>query len=141
MEKERYVDECPTSSLFMLRRREDKGGPIQLLFPVAKPHDLLERESRSGKKDIGLGHTILYSAHRTCPKLRKRPGLSPQLAKALCCPPQNVRLIKVVLFQEKDTIHNARKKCWNRKILIRELSAEGPYMYSSLALGAHDTVP
>jgi hypothetical protein len=41
---------CPTSSLFMLRRREDKGGPIQLLFLVAKPHDWLERRSRSGNK-------------------------------------------------------------------------------------------
>jgi hypothetical protein len=34
----------------MLRRREDKGGPIQLLFPIAKPHDWLERGSRSGRK-------------------------------------------------------------------------------------------
>jgi hypothetical protein len=30
---------CPTSSLFMLRRRKDKGGPVQPLFPVDKPHD------------------------------------------------------------------------------------------------------
>jgi hypothetical protein len=27
----------------MLRRREDKGGPGQLLFPIAKPQDWLEK--------------------------------------------------------------------------------------------------
>ncbi len=41
---------CPTSSLFMLRRREDKGGPVEPLFPTAKPHDWLERGSRGGKR-------------------------------------------------------------------------------------------
>jgi hypothetical protein len=40
----------------MLRRREDKERPIQLLFPIAKHHDWLERGSRSGQKGI---HTIL----------------------------------------------------------------------------------
>jgi hypothetical protein len=34
----------------MLRRREDRGGPIQLLFPVTKPHDWLESGSRSERK-------------------------------------------------------------------------------------------
>jgi hypothetical protein len=36
----------------MLRRREDKGEPIQILFPVIKPHDWLEMGSRSRKKVI-----------------------------------------------------------------------------------------
>jgi hypothetical protein len=45
---------CPTSSLFMMRRREDKGCPIQLLLPIIKPHDWLERGSSSGKRNIGL---------------------------------------------------------------------------------------
>jgi hypothetical protein len=34
----------------MLRRREGKGGPIQSLFLIAKPHDWLERGSRSENK-------------------------------------------------------------------------------------------
>jgi hypothetical protein len=42
---------CPTSSLFVMRRREDKGGPIQLPFPIAKPHDWFERGVEVGKKE------------------------------------------------------------------------------------------
>jgi hypothetical protein len=43
---------CPTFSLFILRRREDKRGPIQLIFLVAKPDDWLERGVEAGKKEI-----------------------------------------------------------------------------------------
>ncbi len=46
---------CPTTSLFM--SKEDKKGPSQLLFPIAKPQYLLERGVKAGKeecKDIRL---------------------------------------------------------------------------------------
>jgi hypothetical protein len=46
-----------------LRRREDKVGPIQLLFPVTKPSEWLERGSRSKRKkeiEIILGQGILH---------------------------------------------------------------------------------
>jgi hypothetical protein len=53
----------------MLRRREDKGGPIQLLFFVAKPLDWLERGSRSRKKmNIGL---LLEQYALFCPPLKE----------------------------------------------------------------------
>ncbi len=48
--RELRASPCPFSSLFMLMSREDKGGPIQLLFPITKPHYWLERGSRSRKK-------------------------------------------------------------------------------------------
>ncbi len=39
------------------------------------------------------------------------------------------------------TTHIALEKCCNRKILEGELSAEDPYMYSSLGLGTRATIP
>jgi hypothetical protein len=51
----------------MMRRREDKGCPIQLLLPIIKPHDWLKRGSRSGQKkyrtDAGIGRAF-------CPLLK-----------------------------------------------------------------------
>jgi hypothetical protein len=38
----------------MMKRREDIGGPIQLLFPIAKPFDWLERGVEASKRKIGL---------------------------------------------------------------------------------------
>jgi hypothetical protein len=50
-----------------VEERENKGGSIQLLFPIAKPHDSLERGVEAGKKehrtDTGIGHAFLVSKH------------------------------------------------------------------------------
>jgi hypothetical protein len=42
------------SSLFVLRRREDKGGPIHLLFPIAKLMTGWRGGVEAGKKEHGL---------------------------------------------------------------------------------------
>jgi hypothetical protein len=38
----------------MFKKKEDKGGYIQLLFPITKPHDWLERGVEVGNRKIGL---------------------------------------------------------------------------------------
>jgi hypothetical protein len=54
----------------MLWWRETKGGPSQLPFPIAKPHDWLQRENSS----------------------RKRKGVKIKLNRINFCPPFNDRL-------------------------------------------------
>jgi hypothetical protein len=44
----------PMSSLYILSRRKDEGGPSQLLFPNAKPHDWSERGGVEAGQEEGI---------------------------------------------------------------------------------------
>jgi hypothetical protein len=60
------------SLFFVLRRRENEGGPRWLPFPIAKPHDWLERVSRIRQKrvcryrtDAGMSMLFVLCSRRT----------------------------------------------------------------------------
>jgi hypothetical protein len=67
-----------------VEEKEDKGGPIQLLSPIAKSHDWLERGSRSGKRKeirLYLTRTTIGPPLKGCFLTPYRsPCLNPQLA-------------------------------------------------------------
>jgi hypothetical protein len=62
---------CPPHSLFMLRRREDKGGSSRLSFSIAQPQDWLELGSSSGQRTDTNGGLNFGIEEASCPLLSK----------------------------------------------------------------------